>query len=115
MGTAWLKKQTFKWVAKEDGSTTTPTLTSVDQAKGIIFTDAGKAHWADASNYLQIEWALPDNKTLKCTVKYGTEDGITAKKEPVSGIATLESASNYYKTDYLYSCTELTDNADHLF
>ena len=107
------KKKTFKWVAIEDGSTVTPTLTSVDQAKGIIFTDAAIAHWNDTANYIQIQWALDGDKTLKCTLSYGYDAG--SNKEMHPGIATLESANNYYKTDYTYVCTELTDNADHLF
>lgn len=103
------KKQTFKWVAIEDGSTVTPTLTSVDQARGIIFTDAATAYHNSSTNHDTIQWALDGNKTLKCTVEY---DG---SKDWAPGIATLESANNYYKTDYTYVCTELTEASDHLF
>ena len=107
------KKQTFKWVAFEDGSTITPTLTSTDQARGIIFTDAATSYHNDTANYIQIQWALDGDKTLKCTVQYGDNNAVVSEWFP--GIATLESANNYYKTDYTYVCTELTDSADHLF
>ena len=108
-----VKKQTFKWVAFEDGSTITPTLTSTDQARGIIFTDAATSYHNDTTNYIQIQWALDGDKTLKCTVQYGNNNAVVSEWFP--GIATLESAENYYKNDYNYVCTELTEESDHLF
>ena len=36
------KKQTFKWVAPEDGSTETATFTSTDQARGMTQITLGK-------------------------------------------------------------------------
>ena len=105
------KKQTFKFYAHEDGSTTTATLTSVDQARDIIFTDAAKAYHDNTANRSQIQWALDGNKTLKCTVSYGNDDAVA--KDWAPGIATLESANNYWKTPYI--CEELTGDSDHLF
>ncbi|OUU37035.1 MAG: hypothetical protein CBC16_09655 [Verrucomicrobia bacterium TMED56] len=107
------KKQTFKWVAPEDGSTETATFTSTDQARGIVFTDAATAYHNDANNFRQIQWALVDNKTLKCTILYGNDSGVAKDFPP--GIATLESADNYYDEANIYHCTELTDDSDHLF
>jgi hypothetical protein len=46
-------------------------------------------------------------------VQYGDNNAVVSEWFP--GIETLESADNYYKTDYTYVCTELTDSADHLF
>ena len=107
------KKQTFKWVAYEDGSTATPTFTSTDQARGVVFTDTATAYHNDTANYKQIQWALDGDKTLKCTVSYGNSNAVVSTWFP--GIATLESANNYYKNDFDYACTELTSDSDHLF
>ncbi len=106
-----LKKQTFNWTMREDGSTVAPTFTSTDQARGIIFTDAATTYHNDTANFIQIQWALADDKNLRCTVLYGNENA--TPKEWKDGIATLEAANNYYKTDYDFSCSK--EATPHLF
>ena len=113
MTTTDIKKQTFQWAAYEDGSTETPNLTSTDQARDIIFTDAAKSQQNSNTNSIQTQWTLVNNKTLKLTVKYGCVDGVIQR--PEVGIQTLESAQNYYKNNFKYICTELTQESDHLF
>ena len=113
MATTDIKKQTFQWVAREDGSTETPNFTSIDQARDIIFTEAAKSHHNNNTNSIQTQWALINNKTLKFTIKYGTVDGVIQR--PEVGIQTLESGQNYYKNNFNYICTELTQESDHLF
>lgn len=113
MTTTDIKKQTFQWVAHEDGSTKNPILTSTAQARDIIFTDAATSYHNSNASSIQTQWTLVNNKTLKLTVKYGCVDGVSQRWEV--GIQTLESAQNYYKNNFNYVCTELTQESDHLF
>lgn len=108
-----IKKQTFQWAAYEDGSTETPNLTSTGQARDIIFTDAATSYHNNSTSSIQTQWILVNNKTLKVTVTYGCVDNLTQRWEV--GIQALESAQNYYKNNFKYICTELTQESDHLF